>query len=86
MAKRYKSRIRSTHMVLDALDILYPDRKPASTSLRFVFRFDDHVFITFENAPKSSIEAFLFGDKKSADKRVQSVDAKGWSKTFTSFN
>ena len=64
-------------MVPDALDTFYPCLKSALT----IFRI-----ISFKNVLKSSFAVFLFGDKNSADKRVQSVDAKGWSKTFTSFN
>jgi len=64
-------------MVPDALDTFYPCPKSALT----IFRI-----ISFENVLKSSFAVVLFEGEKSADKRVQSVDAKGWSKTFTSFN
>ena len=64
-------------MVPDALDTFYP----CPTSALTIFRI-----LSLKKVPKSSIAAFLLGGKKSADKRVQSVDAKGWLKTFTSFN
>ena len=77
MQKRYEKCFRLTNVVPEALDILYPCLK---TSI------DNHATISFKNVLKSSFAVFLFEDEKSADKRVQSVDAKGWSKTFTSFN
>ena len=63
-------------MVLGALDMLYPGKN----------RIDNHIIILFKSVSKWFIEVFLLKSKKNADKRVQSVDAKSWLKTFTSFN
>ena len=67
-------------MVLDALDILYPGKNNLKNGI------DNHIIILFKSVPKWFIDVSLLKSKKNADKRVQSVDAKSWLKTFISFN